>query len=55
MNACYIARRNAITAPALEYFRDCVESFHKLREIFIQTGVRATISLPRQHALKHYL
>jgi hypothetical protein len=54
MDACYIARRNAITGPALKYFRDCIERFHQLREIFIQTGVRATISLPRQHALKHY-
>jgi hypothetical protein len=54
MNACYIARRNAITAPALESFRESVEQFQKLRNIFIEAGVRATISLPRQHALKHF-
>jgi hypothetical protein len=54
MDACYIARRNAITAPALECFRRSVEQFQKLRNIFIETGVRATISLPRQHALKHF-
>ncbi|KAF8802530.1 hypothetical protein BYT27DRAFT_7226421 [Phlegmacium glaucopus] len=55
MDACYIAHRNAITGPALEYFRCCVERFHQLRKIFIQAGVRTTISLPRQHALKHFL
>jgi hypothetical protein len=54
MDACYIARRNAITAPALEHFRECVKKFHELRNIFIQAGVRASISLPRQHALKHF-
>jgi hypothetical protein len=54
MNACYIARRNAISGPALEYFKSCVEKFHFLRRIFIDTGVRASISLPRQHALSHY-
>ena len=54
MDACYIARRNAITAPALECFRRSVEQFQKLRNIFIETGVRATISLPHQHALKHF-
>ncbi|KAF8256793.1 hypothetical protein EI94DRAFT_1849394 [Lactarius quietus] len=28
--------------------------FHDLRDIFITTGVRTSISLPRQHALVHY-
>ena len=54
MDACYIARQNAITAPALEHFRESVERFHELRNIFITTGVRASISLPRQHALSHF-
>ena len=54
MDACYIARCNAITGPALQHFRSCVEKFHALRNIFIQAGVRTSISLPRQHALDHY-
>ena len=54
MDACYIARHNAITGPALQHFRSCVEKFHALRNIFIQVGVRTSISLPRQHALNHY-
>lgn len=54
MEACYIARRNAITSVALEHFRVCIEKFHVLRNIFIESGVRVSISLPRQHALHHY-
>lgn len=54
MDACYIARRNAITGPALDHFRSCVDKFHNLRDIFIKAGVRDSISLPRQHALSHY-
>jgi len=38
----------------LEKFKDCVNKFHELRNIFITVGVRSSISLPRQHALMHY-
>ena len=38
----------------LEHFRQCVERFHELRTIFIEVGVQASISLPRQHALAHF-
>jgi hypothetical protein len=54
MDACYIAHQNAITSPSLEHFRQCVHSFQELRNIFIATGVRTTISLPCQHALDHF-
>jgi hypothetical protein len=54
MDACYIARRNAIDSPSLERLRDTVETFHQLRSVFIETGVRTAISMPRQHALKHF-
>lgn len=54
MEACYVARRNAISASALQRFRNCVVCFHHLRDIFIAAGVRVSISLPRQHALFHY-
>src|SRR5688572_20346179 len=54
MNACYIARRNAITSSVLDSFQQLIESFHQLRQVFIELGVRASISLPRQHALVHY-
>jgi hypothetical protein len=54
MDSCYIARHNAITAPALEHFQECVEEFHLLWNIFIKAGVQDSISLPHQHALKHF-
>ena len=54
MDACYIARQNAINSPSLEHFRDCIKTFHQLRTIFIETGVCWALSLPRQHALKHF-
>ena len=40
--------------PALKLFQERVAQFHELRKIFIASGVRASISLPRQHALSHY-
>lgn len=54
IEACYIVRRNSISAPMLECFKEWVAKFHKLRDIFIAEGVRVSISLPRQHALSHY-
>lgn len=35
-------------------FEEYVERFHTLRDVFITSGVRETISLPRQHALSHF-
>src|SRR6201996_6366065 len=54
MDACYIARRNAIDSPSLEIFRRSVETFHQLRAAFVEAGIRTSLSLPRQHALKHF-
>jgi len=54
MDACYIAHCNAITAPALEHFCECVENVHKLWNIFIKAGVLDSVSLPHQHAFKHF-
>ena len=54
MDACYIVRRNAISASALERFRVRLAQFHELRKVFITSGIRKSISLPHQHALSHY-
>ena len=54
MNFCYLVRRNAITSDTLHEIKIMLARFHYHREIFIQTGVRIDISMPRQHALKHY-
>ncbi|KAF9526776.1 hypothetical protein CPB83DRAFT_870277 [Crepidotus variabilis] len=32
-----------------------IDKFHELRSAFIELGVRASILLPRQHALSHYV
>lgn len=55
MDLCYIFRRNVITSTALTAAKTLLERFHELRHIFITEGVRESISLPRQHALPHYL
>jgi hypothetical protein len=55
MDLCYIFRRNAITASALATAEALLKRFHELRQVFITEGVRESISLPRQHALPHYL
>ncbi|KAF8477623.1 hypothetical protein DFH94DRAFT_794945 [Russula ochroleuca] len=39
---------------ALHEIENKLARFHHYRDIFISTGVHVDISLPRQHALKHY-
>jgi hypothetical protein len=55
MDFCYLVRRNAITSETLVEIQMALTKFHHYRNIFIQTGVRVDISLPRQHAATHYL
>lgn len=55
MECCYIARRNAITSSDLEEFDQHRVRFQDLWNVFIENGVRSSISLPRQHALLHYV
>ncbi|KAL0957565.1 hypothetical protein HGRIS_001350 [Hohenbuehelia grisea] len=50
----YLARKNALRVADLQAMEASLALFHGLRDIFIHTGVRDTISLPRQHSLKHY-
>ncbi|KAJ7195388.1 hypothetical protein GGX14DRAFT_575707 [Mycena pura] len=54
MDFCYLVRRNAISASDLTDIKNALARFHRYRKIFIATGVRIDISLPRQHALVHY-
>ncbi|KAF9545513.1 hypothetical protein CPC08DRAFT_730082 [Agrocybe pediades] len=55
VDLCYIFRRNVISNTALRNAEALLQKFLELREVFIEEGVRASISLPRQHALIHYL
>ncbi|KAJ7884272.1 hypothetical protein B0H13DRAFT_2537445 [Mycena leptocephala] len=54
MDICYLLRRNSIAADDLTTINDALARFHHYRDIFIRTGVRVDISLPRQHSLVHY-
>ncbi|KAH9954257.1 hypothetical protein BJV74DRAFT_880185 [Russula compacta] len=57
LDFCYIARCNALTSDDLDELQDALTRFHHHRKVFIGTaGVNGDqISLPRQHALMHYL
>lgn len=55
LDFCYLVRRNAITADTLDEIQDALTRFHTYRDVFIATGVRVTISLPRQHSMVHYI
>jgi len=49
-----LVRQNAIISDALDGIQEALDRFHTHRDIFIRTGVRVDISLPRQHSLVHY-
>ncbi|KAL0565589.1 hypothetical protein V5O48_016435 [Marasmius crinis-equi] len=55
MDFCYIARRNALTASDIAKLDECLTRFQESRQVFIDSDVRNDISLPRQHALTHYV
>ena len=55
MELCYLFRRNAITSSDLDRIKYELDRFQQLRSVFVEAGVRVDISLPRQHALLHYL
>ncbi|KAF8205901.1 hypothetical protein K438DRAFT_1963678 [Mycena galopus ATCC 62051] len=55
LDFCYLVRRNAINSDTMVEIEAALDRFHTHRDIFIQTGVRVDISLPRQHSLVHYL
>ncbi|CDO77042.1 hypothetical protein BN946_scf184403.g17 [Trametes cinnabarina] len=52
---CYLVQRDTLDDDTLDQIDSALERYHQERVIFEETGVRAnSISLPRQHALKHY-
>ncbi|KAJ3994076.1 hypothetical protein F5050DRAFT_1576335 [Lentinula boryana] len=55
MDFCYLARRKSHTPDDLDNMELALDHFHCARQIFIITGVRESISLPRQHSLLHYI
>ncbi|KAH9937976.1 hypothetical protein B0H21DRAFT_698721 [Amylocystis lapponica] len=56
LDFCYIARRSAHDTESLTAMDDALARFHEHRTIFEDVGVRPNgFSLPRQHALAHYV
>lgn len=54
MEVCYLVRQDEISASDLDAINSEINQFHHFRQAFISSGVRVSISLPRQHALIHY-
>ncbi|EIW78819.1 hypothetical protein CONPUDRAFT_60102, partial [Coniophora puteana RWD-64-598 SS2] len=52
---CYLVRRDVINDETLVEIEDALERFHRYRSIFQTLGVATSLSLPRQHSLKHYV
>jgi hypothetical protein len=52
---CYVARRDIHDTRSLTALDDALQRFHRHREIFRTSGIRANgFNLPRQHSLIHY-
>ncbi|KAI0310524.1 hypothetical protein OF83DRAFT_1166623 [Amylostereum chailletii] len=58
LDFCYIARKSELLETDLDDLDEALARFHQYRVVFQQYGVRAPglegLSLPRQHAMKHY-
>jgi hypothetical protein len=53
---CYIARHDVHDSNSLRALDDALRRFHRHREIFRTSGLRADgFNLPRQHSLIHYV
>ncbi|KAH9948897.1 hypothetical protein B0H21DRAFT_844257 [Amylocystis lapponica] len=56
LDFCYLARRSAHDTPTLVAMQEALDRFHQYRIIFETVGIRTDgFSLPRQHALEHYI
>lgn len=55
LDFAYLARRSEHDTHSLEAMEAALQTFHELREIFREVGVRNNFALPRQHSLVHYV
>ena len=51
----YLVRRNVLDEDDLTKIQDALDRFHAAHLVFVRLGVRDGFSLPRQHAMKHYI
>ena len=54
LDFCYLVHRAVINESTLTAINNAVRVFHRERTVFMTTGVRNHMSLPRQHAMTHY-
>ena len=54
LDFCYLVRRSVLNEATLDAIDAAVDRFHQERTVFITSGVRVHLSLPRQHAMVHY-
>ncbi|PBK85227.1 hypothetical protein ARMGADRAFT_1048097 [Armillaria gallica] len=54
LDFCYLVRHADFDEDTLDQVDAAITKFHLHHNIFITTGVRDSISLPRQHSLVHY-
>ena len=54
LDFCYLVQCSVLNEVTLDAIDAAVERFHQERTIFITSGVRVHLSLPRQHAMVHY-
>jgi hypothetical protein len=52
---CYIARHDIITETNIKALGDAHDRFCRYREVFRENKVCEGFSLPRQHAMSHYV
>jgi hypothetical protein len=55
LDFCYIARRDVLTEDDLDQLEDALSRFHSFREVFAPIRGKKGFSLPRQHAMMHYV
>lgn len=55
LDFCYIARRDVLTEDDLNQLEDALSRFHSFREVFAPIRGKKGFSLPRQHAMMHYV
>ena len=54
LDFCYLVWRSVLNEATLDAIDAAIDRFHQERTVFITSGVRAHLSLPRQHAMVHY-
>ena len=52
---CYLVQCNIIDEKALSQIQEALSRFYQYHEIFKDTNVINSFSLPQQHSMKHYI